>query len=250
VRELLRRDVVTDRAGRDALGDQVAEEAVQPPVGRGDPVPAVQQLPEVGDPVLGAVVADAGVGLEHRLEALHRISDSGPECVEMVQVGVDVLLVPGQEDRLDVGEVLVERRPPIPAPRRPGTSAPTGARGAGRLVRHRPAGCGTLLTGLVMALGTRWGLFRFYWVVVTLTLTTFAVVVLLLHLPAISAGATAARIADAAGLDALGGDLFHASLGLAVLLANLVLNIYKPPGLTRYGWRRLNPARRPAPRAG
>ena len=36
----------------------------------------------------------------------------------------------------------------------------------------------------------------------------------------------------------LGGDLFHAVGGLVVLLVPLVLNIYKPPGKTRYGWRR------------
>jgi len=40
-----------------------------------------------------------------------------------------------------------------------------------------------------------------------------------------------------AGVDDLEGDLFHSVRGLAVLLVPLVLNIYKPRGLTRYGWR-------------
>jgi hypothetical protein len=39
-------------------------------------------------------------------------------------------------------------------------------------------------------------------------------------------------------LDALGGDLLHPGLGLVVLLAIQVLNVYKPLGMTRYGWRK------------
>ncbi len=40
------------------------------------------------------------------------------------------------------------------------------------------------------------------------------------------------------GLDGLGGDLLHPGIGLVVLLAIQILNVYKPPGMTRYGWRR------------
>jgi hypothetical protein len=49
------------------------------------------------------------------------------------------------------------------------------------------------------------------------------------------------RLADAArGPDTggHGGDLFHAGAGLSVLLAITVLNVYKPRGLTPYGWRK------------
>lgn len=101
-----------------------------------------------------------------------------------------------------------------------------------------PLALGSLLTGIVMALGTKWGLFRYYWVVFALVLTTGAVAVLVLHLPTVSSQADVARAADAATLDELGGDLLHASLALVLLLSIQVLNIYKPPGLTRYGWRR------------
>ena len=41
-----------------------------------------------------------------------------------------------------------------------------------------------LLTGLVQALGTTWGLFRHYWVLVKLLLTVLVGVVLLLQLEA------------------------------------------------------------------
>jgi hypothetical protein len=101
-----------------------------------------------------------------------------------------------------------------------------------------PIALGSLLTGLVMALGTKWGLFRYYWVLFAFMLTTLCTVVLLLHMPDVSAIADMAREADAAHLDELGGDLFHPGVGLVVLLVIQVLNIYKPPGLTRYGWRK------------
>ncbi len=108
-----------------------------------------------------------------------------------------------------------------------------------------PLALGSLLTGLVLALGTAWGLFRHYWVVFSLALTVFAIAVLLLHMPGVSDLADVAREAAAGRvgrdghLDARlgGGDLLHPGLGLVVLLVVLVLNVYKPRGLTPYGWR-------------
>jgi hypothetical protein len=86
--------------------------------------------------------------------------------------------------------------------------------------------------------------------VLSLGLTVFATAILLLHLPEVSATAAVARAADGAGLSRLGGDLPHAGGGLLVLLAVTVLNVYKPRGLTPYGWRTQQEerARRP-PRA-
>ena len=92
-----------------------------------------------------------------------------------------------------------------------------------------PLAIGALLTGLVMSLGTPWGLFRHYWVVISLGLTVFATAVLLAHMPTVSA------LAQAGGQ---GGDLLHAGGGLVVLLGIAVLNVYKPRGLTPYGWRK------------
>lgn len=101
-----------------------------------------------------------------------------------------------------------------------------------------PLAVATVLTGLIMALGTKWGLFRHYWVLISFLLTCFAATILALHMPSVSVAADVARQADGARLRDLGGDLFHPTIGLAVLVAVLVLNVYKPPGLTRYGWRR------------
>jgi hypothetical protein len=95
----------------------------------------------------------------------------------------------------------------------------------------------SLVTGIVQALGTPWGLVRHYWVTISLALTTFACVILVLHVPAVEELAAVAADPQAEVSD-LGGDLFHSVGGLLVLLVPLALNIYKPRGMTRYGWRR------------
>ena len=96
----------------------------------------------------------------------------------------------------------------------------------------------SLVTGVVMALGTKWGLFRHYWVLISLALTLFSTVVLLLHMPTVSSAARIAWEVEGADLRALGGDLFHPAAGLVVLTGVQLLNIYKPQGMTRYGWRK------------
>ena len=101
-----------------------------------------------------------------------------------------------------------------------------------------PLALASLLTGLVMSLGTPWGLFRHYWVLITLVLTILATVILLLHMPDVSVLANLVRAADGADLAGHGGDLVHAGGGLLVLLVITVLNVYKPRGLTPYGWRK------------
>lgn len=94
----------------------------------------------------------------------------------------------------------------------------------------------SLLTGVVQALSTPWGLVRHYWVLISLVLTTIATTILLLHLPATEDMADVASNPDAS-ITGLNGDLFHSVGGLAFLLVPLVLNIYKPRGLTRSGLR-------------
>jgi hypothetical protein len=104
-----------------------------------------------------------------------------------------------------------------------------------------PLAFASLLTGLIQSLGTRRGLFRHYWVLVKLLLTVFATSVLLLKMELIS---NAARLAGGttlsrADLRAPGIELVvHAAGGLLILLVPMVLSVYKPPGVTRYGWRK------------
>lgn len=103
-----------------------------------------------------------------------------------------------------------------------------------------PLAVASLLTGLVMALGTKWGLFRHWWVLTSFLLTVGATVVLLVEAGTI--GRVAATAADPATssdqLRVLGNTLPHSVGGLVVLLVIMVLNVYKPRGMTRYGWRK------------
>jgi len=101
-----------------------------------------------------------------------------------------------------------------------------------------PLGAASLVTGVVQALGTRWGLFRHYWVVAKLALTVIATAVLLIYTQTID---------HIAGLAVAGADLesvrspspaLHAGAALLVLLAATILAIYKPRGVTTYGWRK------------
>jgi hypothetical protein len=101
-----------------------------------------------------------------------------------------------------------------------------------------PLAIAALLTGLVMSLGTRWGLFRHYWVLISLGLTLVCTLVLLVHMPTVNTMAAFAQTADDAELRALGGDLVHPGIGLLLLLLITGLNVYKPSGLTPYGWRK------------
>ena len=82
------------------------------------------------------------------------------------------------------------------------------------------------------------GLFRHYWAVISLTLTLFAAVFLVLHMPTVSSQVDQAREATAAELARLGGDVFHPAVGLVVLVVVLVLNVYKARGMTAYGQRK------------
>lgn len=107
-----------------------------------------------------------------------------------------------------------------------------------------PLSAATVLTGLLMSVGSPWGLFRHYWVVISLVVTVVATGVLILHMPDVSLAAAAAQKPGAGGLDHVGSDLFHSTLGIATLVGVAVLNIYKPRGLTRYGWRKEQEERR------
>ncbi len=112
-----------------------------------------------------------------------------------------------------------------------------------------PLAVAALLTGLIMALGTTWGLFRHYWVLISLLLTSVAIIVLLTQLGQISglAAIAAATPENAAVRQGLWGQVLHAGGGLVVLLVIQVLNVYKPRGVTRYGWRKKQEQRMQTP---
>lgn len=104
-----------------------------------------------------------------------------------------------------------------------------------------PLSLASLITGLVQALGTSWGLFRHYWIFFKLLLTAVATIILLLKLGPISYLTDAATKTTFSSADLIGlrtSLMVHAGGGLLVLLAAAALAIYKPPGLTLYGIRK------------
>lgn len=104
-----------------------------------------------------------------------------------------------------------------------------------------PLSLASLLTGLVQSLGTRWGLFRHYWVLIKLLLTILATILLLVHTQPISymAGIAAETTVLSADLQGLRIQLVaDAGAALLVLLVATVLSVYKPRGMTRYGRRK------------
>ena len=112
-----------------------------------------------------------------------------------------------------------------------------------------PFSLAALLTGLVQSLGTQWGLFRHYWILVKFLLTTGATIVLLRHMQAVSrmSGVAAETTLSSADFRALRIQLVvHAAGGLLVLLAVTTLSVYKPWGMTAYG-RRKRDERRTVP---
>jgi hypothetical protein len=101
-----------------------------------------------------------------------------------------------------------------------------------------PLAHASLLTGVVLSLGTPWGLIRHYWVALKLVITAFSTVILMIYMGTFR---QMARVAADPGVD-LGlvrnpSPLLHAALALMLLLAATVLAIYKPFGLTPYGIR-------------
>ena len=106
-----------------------------------------------------------------------------------------------------------------------------------------PFALASLVSGIVMSLGTKWGLFRHYWVLISFALTIVAVGVLLVETQVISDLASVAASAGTSDdeLRALGNTLAHSIGGTLVILIVLMLNMYKPRGLTPYGWRKSRP---------
>lgn len=108
-----------------------------------------------------------------------------------------------------------------------------------------------LITGLVQALGTTWGLFQHYWVLIKLLLTAVSTLMLFSHTPPVSftAGVVLATPLAPDDLRALRIDfIFEAAAAIPVLLVITVLSVFKPRGLTPYGRRKVG-EQRGAPQA-
>jgi hypothetical protein len=104
----------------------------------------------------------------------------------------------------------------------------------------------SVITGIVSSVGTEWGLFKHYWVLVKIVITIPSTIILLVHMQPISA------MAQVAAETALGNHDFTrqrmqlmitAGLALIVLMVATVLSVYKPRGMTSYGQRKQNEQR-------
>lgn len=100
-----------------------------------------------------------------------------------------------------------------------------------------PLALASLLTGLVSSLGTTWGLFRYYWVLVKVVMTVPATIVLLIHLQPIGHLAQVAleTTSFSSDVDRLRVQLLAAAAAaIVVLLVITALSVYKPRGRTRF----------------
>ncbi|MBX5481198.1 MAG: hypothetical protein IRZ16_05015 [Myxococcaceae bacterium] len=102
-----------------------------------------------------------------------------------------------------------------------------------------PSSLSALLTGVVQALATQWGLFRYLWVATKLVITVAAVLLLLLHTQSMLSELV--RSAIDGQVQGYGGmsprvHLVVASGGTLVLLfVTTILSIFKPWGRTGLG---------------
>jgi hypothetical protein len=103
-----------------------------------------------------------------------------------------------------------------------------------------PLAHASLLSGIALSLGTPWGLFRHYWVVLKLAITLFSTVILLIYMGTFRqmAGVAADPVVQL-GLVRNPSPVVHAFLALILLLIATWLAVYKPFGVTPYA-RRIN----------
>jgi hypothetical protein len=107
-----------------------------------------------------------------------------------------------------------------------------------------------LVTGLVMSLGTHWGLFRHYWVLLKFLITSIATLILFGFTKTL--GALGSLAADSTlAIDELQNlnqsPALHSGGGLLALLVTTILAVYKPWGMTRYGLGAEGASRRGVP---
>ena len=97
-----------------------------------------------------------------------------------------------------------------------------------------------LLTGPLLSLGTPWGLFHHYWIIVKLVINILSTLILLVHLKPIQHMAHIATAGTISNADR-GAQIqlvVAAGGGLLALLAATGIAVYKPRGMTVYGWRK------------
>lgn len=104
-----------------------------------------------------------------------------------------------------------------------------------------PLAFASLPSGLLMSLGTEWGLFRHYWVLAKVLIAIPATVLLLVHMQPIGHLAQLVAETTIAHGELAGMRLqlvANAGAALLALVAATALSVYKPRGMTPYGRQR------------
>ena len=97
-----------------------------------------------------------------------------------------------------------------------------------------------LLTGPLLSLGTPWGLFRHYWIIAKFLINVLSTLILVVHLQPINYLSRVAVEATLSNADRSIQIQMVIASGVAVvaLLVAIALAVYKPRGMTPYGWRK------------
>lgn len=95
----------------------------------------------------------------------------------------------------------------------------------------------SLVTGVIQAVGTKWGLLKHYWIVLKLALTLFATIALLLHMKPIGdlslAASSSVNFSNA--LPNLKLQIVaNAGAAFLLLLAIITISVFKPWGKTKW----------------
>ena len=99
----------------------------------------------------------------------------------------------------------------------------------------------TLVTGLVVSLGTAWGLFRYYWVLVKFLITVISALILLGFTQTLSSLGNLAADATSSMPELRNltqSPVLHSGGGLLAIFLATILAVYKPWGRTPYGRRK------------
>lgn len=109
-----------------------------------------------------------------------------------------------------------------------------------------PLAIASLITGILISLGTSWGLFRHYWVIFKLILTIFSIIILLAFTQSLTLMVSMAADSTTSldELREMGAGISHAVGALVILLIIMILSVYKPKGMTRYGWQKQQKSRK------
>lgn len=115
MRELRRWHIPADLASLDALGQEALLEVAEFVLSPSGVRALVHECHQVGAVVvMSHPVEDGSIGSQYRFESFECRAGPVAQCSQLVQVMGNVLGVPGHQDGLDIGEVLIRGGPPDP----------------------------------------------------------------------------------------------------------------------------------------